>query len=380
MSANTQIKSSIGHATAPRMAIRFWDTPVAWWAAAGAALLAFEIYVMVSWVTSPDFRPSLPGVTPVPEWMKVAVTTGCILTLGLGLWLIWAFAIKPWRREGHLTTEAAFGLGTLCMWWQDPLQNLFVPYFFYNYWLPNWGSWANQVPLVTLPHADRMGHPLYATIPGFVVMYFGGMLLGKAAMGWAKRRNPGISGVKLVGLSLVGLIVVMAGLEAIWLHIGFYVYPYTIEKLTFWSGHHYQMPVYENIFIGTSIAAGAWLVYFRNDVGETIVERGLSRLKLPQTQKSLLRFLSITFMINLVFAIYNLALQPFILNGSNIPQDIAERSYFTGEWCGPGQDVACWDRSLPIPTRDSAKVDPNGNLVPGKYPIAKPWPHKTTAD
>lgn len=380
MSTNTLGKSSIGHATTPTTATKFWDTGVAWWATAGALLLAFEVYVMVKWVMSEDFRPSLPGVTPLPEWMKIAVTACCISTFLLAVWMIWRFIYKPWRHEGHLTLDAAFGLGTLCMWWQDPLQNIFIPWFSYNFWLPNWGSWANQVPWISQVHADRLGHPLYASIPGFMLLYFGGMLVGKVSMEWAKKRNPNISTVKLVWLSLAVCTVVMMVLEMVWMRTGFYVYPYVIEDWTLFAGHYYQIPIYENIILGISIAAGAWLVYFRNDKGETIVERGLSGLKIPQGQKSVLRFLSVMFMINVFFGLYDIVLQPFILNADNVTKDIAERSYFSGEYCGPGKDIACWDKSLPIPTKYSARVNPEGKLVPGPLPMAKSWPYKTTAD
>jgi hypothetical protein len=361
----------------PRAVIRFWDTPVAWWAAGGAVLVAFEAYVFIAWFASNDFRRIAPGPTPLPTSMKVALIACCASTLGLGLWLIWRFVIKAWRRERQLTVVGAFGLATCLMFWQDPLQNQTVPWFSYNHWLPNMGSWANQIPGITQPHAAALADPVYASIPGFVLLYFGGMLVGKYVMERAKRRNPDISNVKLLWLTIAVATGVMGCLELAWMRTGFYIYPNTINSLTLFSGQYYQIPLYEFILDGITVAAMSWIIYFRNDKGETIVERGLSNLKVSQGRKSLMRFLAFTCIINVVFGVYDLAVQPFIHNGDGVPASIQQRSYFMGSYCGVSTDIACWTKSLPVPSIDSAKVTPSGVLVPGKTPIPTAVPLRT---
>src|SRR5262249_25526712 len=155
-------------------------------------------------------------------------------------------------------------------------QNIIMPWFSYNHWLPNMGSWANQVPGIVQPHATALADPVYASLPGFVLLYFGGMLLCKWAMERARRRNPDIATVKLLWISIAVATVTMGCLELAWMHTGFYIYPRTIQGVTLFSGNYYQIPLYEFIIDGVTVAAMGWLMYFRNDRGETIVERGLA--------------------------------------------------------------------------------------------------------
>jgi branched-subunit amino acid ABC-type transport system permease component len=356
---------------------RFWDTPAAWWSLGGGLLLAFEAYIFIAWFASKDFKRIPTGPTPLPSSMKIALVACCVSTLGLGLWLLWRFVFKPWRRERQLTVIGAFGLATCLMFWQDPLQNQLIPWFSYNHWLPNMGSWANQFPGILQPHAASLADPVYASMPGFVLLYFGGMLITKYVMERARVRNPNISTVKQLWLSIGVATVIMGCLELAWMRTGFYIYPHTVKSLTLFSGSYFQIPIYEFLIDGVTVAAMGWLVYFRNDKGETIAERGLSGLNLSQKKKGLMRFLAFTCLINVVFGAYNLVVQPLVMNGGGVPKAIQERSYFMGNYCGQGMDMACWDKSLPIPTIDSAKVNPNGLLVPGKYPIATSPPLKT---
>src|SRR5581483_12511763 len=151
---------------------------------------------------------------------------------------------------------------------------------------------------MTQPHGDALADPIYASIPGFVLLYFGGMLIGKYAMERARRRNPGISNVKLVWMTIGLSTLVMGCLELAWMRTGFYIYPNTIGSMTLFSGQYYQIPLYEFIIDSITVAAMAWIVYFRNDKGETIVERGLSNLRVSQGKKSLMRFLAFTCIIN----------------------------------------------------------------------------------
>ena len=364
--------------TVDAVVTKLWDTPVAWWSLLGAGFVAFEAYVFIAWIASSDFHDIGPGKTPLPTSMKVALVACCASTLGLGLWLIWRFVIKPWRRERQLTVVGAFGLATCLMFWQDPSQNQVIPWFSYNHWLPNMGSWANQIPGVVQPHADALADPIYASIPGFVLLYFGGMLVGKSLMERARRRNPDISSPKLIFMTIAAGTVVMGCLELAWMRTGFYIYPNTIKSLTLFSGQYYQIPVYEFIIDGVTVAAMGWLIFFRNDKGETIAERGLSQLRVSAGKKSLMRFLAFTAIINLVFGAYDLVVQPFAMNASGVPKSIQERSYFMGGYCGAGTQMACWNPALPIPTINSAKVSPSGALVLGSKPLPKEVPLRTT--
>jgi len=362
----------------PQAKSRFWDQPVSWWAAAGAALLAYFTYIIVSWILSDDFERIPAGPTPVPGWMQAALVACVVGTILLCIWMLWRFVYVPWRAEGKLTTMGAFGLATLTLWVQDPLQNFQLPWFSYNHWLPNMGSWINQFPMIVEPHGEALSDPVYASLPGFVLLYFGGALVGNYVMNKARERNPEIGAPKLMALSVLVCSFVFMCLELSWMRTGFYIYPNVIPSLTLFAGHYYQLPIYEIIIDGFLTASMSWIVFFRNDKGETVVERGLSNLKLSQGKKSLMSVLAFAFIMNLLFGAYNVVVQPFMHQGHTVPLTIQERSYFMGTYCGPGTDMACWNDALPIPEKNSAKVGPDGLLHPGSDPIPQAVPYKTT--
>src|SRR5262249_40563729 len=75
------------------------------WAFFGALLLAFEAYVLIKWVTGPNFQNVPPGPTPVPLGFKIA---GTAITIGgavATVWFFWQWVVKPWRRSRTVTAE-----------------------------------------------------------------------------------------------------------------------------------------------------------------------------------------------------------------------------------------------------------------------------------
>jgi len=358
---------------------KFWNTPVAWWATGGGLILAFEAYVFTAWVLSDDFKRIPAGPTPLPEWMKVALVACVISTVGLFLWLVWGWIYKPWRRTGALTTLGAFGIASATMVWHDPLQNQTIPWFSYNHWLPNMGAWGNQVPFIEQVNNEALGDPLYVSLPGFVLLYFGGAIIGCWAMNKMRERKPDIGTPQLIFMTIALCTVVMAVLELAWMRTGFYIYPYTIDDFTLFSGEYYQIPVYELLIDGVTVAAMSWVVFFRNDKGETIVERGLGDLTVSARKKALLRVLSFVLIINLIFGAYDLIVQPFIHSGDGVPKVHQERSYFMGNYCGEGSQTACWNKALPMPLDESAKLNPRTlKLEPGSHPLPDFVPFKRT--
>jgi hypothetical protein len=369
----------------PQRKTRFWDTPVAWWAALGVMLLAGEAYIFTRWFLSSDLRRIPAGPTPVPGWMKVTLVLSCIGIIGGFVFVMWRWCIKPWRKTGNLTTLGAFGIATLTMFWQDPLQNQIVPWYSWNHWLPNTGSWANEIPGMSQVNATALAEPLYIVITGFTLFYFGfGAIYGSWVMDKVKARRPDVGTPWLIAASLVACTVTLGVVEVFWMRAGAYIYPSAIPSLTLFYGHTYQLPIYEIVIDGILAAMCSWTVYFRNAKGETVVERGLSNLNLSTAKRNVLRILALAVAVNLIYAMYSLTLQPLVHDAHSWPTDIVKRSYFAEGWCGPGPmaphevRMACFSGSLPVPTRGSAVLLPNGTLAPGTHPLAKAVPFLTT--
>jgi hypothetical protein len=78
--------------------------------------------------------------------------------------------------------------------------------------------------------------------------------------------------------------------------------------------------------------------------------------------------------LNLItFGTYNLPMSILGLYSSPFPKDILDRSYFMDGLCGPGTSYACPGTNVPIPRRDSAHLDPAGNLI---VPTKSCWPQE----
>ena len=63
------------------------------------------------------------------------------------------------------------------------------------------------------------------------------------------------------------------------------------------------------------------------------------------------------------FVCYNVPGQRIGLHADPWPQDVQERSYFTGAVCGDGTDPPAQTLELPDPTKHSGYIDSDGKLV-----------------
>ena len=79
--------------------------PIHIWATVGGAILAFQLYVWIRWITGPNFERVPPGPSDPPTFMKVIlVTWTAVIFVGLPV-AIYYFIIRPWRRERRITLD-----------------------------------------------------------------------------------------------------------------------------------------------------------------------------------------------------------------------------------------------------------------------------------
>jgi hypothetical protein len=138
--------------------------------------------------------------------------------------------------------------------------------------------------------------------------------------------------------------------------------------LTLFYGHYYQFPIYETLLLSLPMTAVTCLRYFKNDRGQTLVERGLHDVGGSGLKRTAIRFLALVAATNVIFlGLYNIPMQWFAMRTTAPVQDIVDRSYLLNGICGPGTTYACPGKDIPIPRPESAHVDPQGQLVkPGR--------------
>ena len=128
----------------------------------------------------------------------------------------------------------------------------------------------------------------------------------------------------------------------IWMPFGVYTYVGGHWPLLFPDAYH-MFPLNEAIFIGTWSTLVVFLYTFRNDKGQTLVERGIDQVKGGPVKKAALQILAMIAIFQIGLAVLYTVPQVawFGSKPNEWPKDAQERSYLVDNICGPEADWAC---------------------------------------
>jgi hypothetical protein len=187
---------------------------------------------------------------------------------------------------------------------------------------------------------------------------------GMKVMRWSEAKWPHLGRVGLAVILYGAFLVFDLVTEVFWIRLGLYSYEGATGPFVLFPGHYYQIPMYEILLAGVWYSSIIMLWYYRNDKGQTIVERGADQLRGSARRSRGVRTLALIGGFNLLFALlYNLPLTWISAQSNEWPKDAYTRSYFTQGICGPGTDTACPDGRLPLTREGSARISPDGTLV-----------------
>jgi Spirocyclase AveC-like len=335
------------------------------WAAFGAFYLFFQLYSFAKWILSGDAKPVPHGVTPIPESM-VHWATFWQTSLCLGsLWLFYAVVVKPWRRDGRLSTGGMLWFASETLWFQDAFCNWFTPVLSYNSILLNWGSWNASVPGWISFNAEKAVSPLVLYIGMYPLVFCGAPLLLANLMKKAKARWPQLGNVPLIAMMFVALGIFAVLAEGSWIQTGMYTYAGLWSPLTLWPDQPNKVPVAYIFIVDSMVFTGlACMMYFRDDKGLTFAEKGANSLGVTGFA-TLQRQLAIIGASCVIFVLgYTLPVNYFALRGTGWSPSVQEKSYFTHGICGDGTDYACPGGSVPTPLGTNViHLAPDGTLV-----------------
>jgi Spirocyclase AveC-like len=351
--------------------------PVQWWAGFGAVTFAFVAYLMIRWVTGPNFVRVPVGPSEPPTAMKVVLNTGQILLSVTAVIIVYWFLVRPWQQGRGLTTD---GLLVLCFagaWWIDPIGNYFGHWIVYNAYLPNRGSWVAEVPgwnAYAAPGATTV-EPFPFLPAMYISLFFLMTVLVSKIMGWMRRRWPHWSSTRIVATAFVAGFVLDIPIEAFgFMPLGFWEFPGAGQHLVIFPDSYHAFPLHL-----AALASALWtgfgaLRFFRNDRGETVAERGLSEIPLSTGRKNVVRFLAMFGAANAIMLGY--VLPATILIGSHAskwPTDLQQRSYFLDGVCGGGTDRLCPQVGHPNPRGNDSipRTGPDGTLRLPNGEVAK---------
>jgi len=340
--------------------------PVKAWALVGALILTFQAYVMVKWLTGPYTQSVDPGPDTPPMAMKIAIVSYLIIQWIMFVVIGYRVLVRPWRRERRVTFDGLlFFAWCAFFWFFDPVSNAAGLFFTYNSWIPNIGSWTLDTPGWLTPGSP--GHmipePLIFGAGCYVVAFIPSTIFGSWLMRRTRQRWPGMGSFGLIGVCYAAMVTLGLFVEAAWMRMGIYTFAGAIKGLTLFPDHYYALPVYESVLWGATLTGVAYMRWSMNDRGHSIAERGIDRVKTTPRRKDLLRGLAIIGMLDVIAILtYTIPILGFAAHSGPWPEDVLKRSYFTDHVCGPETNIACPGKNIPIFTRNSVTITPDGRI------------------
>jgi Spirocyclase AveC-like len=324
--------------------------PVVWWAAAGSCFVALQFYLLIRWVTGANFHHIGTGVTPVPEYMKIAVHgTEAVMAVGIPL-MLFRFVVRPWRRDGRLSLDGLLILAFFWVWWQDPLFNYVTSGFNNSSVALNMGGWASYIPGWNSPNGGRIPEGIVWDLGFYLVLCAGGAIGATALMKRWRARTPTVRTATMFAALFCAYMVGDFVIEMFFVRTGFYSYAGAVRGWTIFTGRFYQFPMYEPFVVGVLVTGWTAVRYFVDDAGQTIAERGAAELRVGSRRRTLVRFLGLVGLLNVVFLLgYSTLIQLWQIHPGPWPKSVQQRSYFDNGICGIGTSVACPDGQSPLP-------------------------------
>ncbi|HTK66501.1 MAG TPA: spirocyclase AveC family protein [Pseudonocardia sp.] len=349
--------------TSPRTSV-----PVRFWAVIGCLMWAFQTFVLLKWVSGPFFHPVSPGPVEPPTSMKATIVTFLVLEWIAFAWLGFRWVVRPLVRERRLSFD---GMMFICWsawyWFWDPFGNYLSITYSYNAWIPNMGSWTNDIPGWNTPGTPgaQVPEPWLFTGGLYGTVIVGTSMLGCAIMRRLRRRYPAMGTLGLLASTYAVFVLVATGLELLWMRIGLYTYLATPDGLPVaFPDHYYKYPLVEGLFFGAMLTSMVYLRWSVNDRGESIAERGASTLRVGGVARTGLRLMAMVGFTNVV--VFGVFYVPYLMiwspHPAKVPLDIQRRSYFMNGLCGPATNIACPDGNVPLFREGSVTVGPDGAL------------------
>lgn len=325
------------------------------WAGLGIFWFLFQAYVLGRWITGPNFVAIDPGPDPISDGLKNFLLLAQIFCPLLCLACLWTWIIVPWRREGRLTSDAMIVISATTAFFWDFSPSFVVDQVTYNSHMFNRGSWGlGSWPGWVSPAGNRVAEPLLFVPPAYIVLVLSQVIFVCWVLRKLKAQRPNTGMATLIAAIIASLFCIDSIVEMTFLRTGLYAYTTTIPELTLFAGKTYQFPLTEGFFFG-GLALGAIgiLKFFKDDRGQTFVERGIEKLQVSNSGKQLLRLCCIYGWIHTgFFVLYMMPVTLITLNGGHYPQGYP--SYMLNGLCVygdqrnecPGPGV-----SIPRPTR-----------------------------
>lgn len=316
------------------------------WALLGAAQLLLFAVIVYRWAASGHMKRTPTGVDVASSYVQNFAHAFDVVSPILGLLVLYFLCIKPWRREGRITGDGIMCLSLLTLYvpW-DIALNAAAPVFQYNSYSFNRGSWLADLPFTTLPNAQLIPEPILGAWPAYLWGMMLPMVIGCWAIRAMKARWPQ-RGYLPIFAALFVAFCLFDSFELLVLRSQWMQYGASVKELTLFSGHRWQLPIVETVGYALFLVVGTAFRLFRDDKGNTVVERGADSMK--TRHKTGVRFLATTgfcvVLLNLTYVLPHIAVS---LHANSFPKD--SPSYLTNGVCGGDTGIECIGPGTPLP-------------------------------
>jgi hypothetical protein len=236
----------------------------------GALVAGYALWTWGAWLASGPTQINATRDPGAPSWW-VARTYETIMAATVVI--ISVYVVRQCLQQRRLVFDAIFVIAGFFMLFWDPMVNWMQPNFMYSSQWLNLNTWVAQAPGVVNPTAGLMPQPVFIMfiypfgLLGFSIILNHGMRV-------VQRRFPQISTVALLAVAYAYGLFLGFCLEAPIFLFNLWGLPGAPASLSlFANGQRYAWAEYLTTgIVFTTLAA---VRYFRNDKGQTIVERGL---------------------------------------------------------------------------------------------------------
>jgi uncharacterized membrane protein len=283
--------------------------------------------------------PTDPGPDPLPPVMGQFIFWVQIVAMLMGAFAFWYFVIRPWIREGQLSTTGMLYIAWLTLFFQDPMMNYTSATVLYNSYMVNLGTWTlGSTPGWTSPNGNNLPEPLLLIIVGYTIIGYSLCFPVLAMLNKCKERWPSLSKFRLALIGIATLAVLDTIFESLLLRTGVYAYPGGIRELTLFAGETYQFPLTEGLtYGGLTIGMTMVLLLYRDDKGQTFVEQGIEKLRIGKAGRQWVKFLALFAYVHIsMFVVFTIPNQWLATHSDPFPEGYP--SYMINGLCAYGVD------------------------------------------
>lgn len=341
------------------------------WAWVGVAWLTLITYSVSMWIHTGQAIPTIAVVPPEDQW-RIVLFRALEVCFAIGVCLVVNFfVIRPKRQTGQLSTTGLVVLTMPLLWFQDPLINYVVPNGVFSSIFYNLGNWSAQVPGAVGPNINLVPEPLFQGGVYMTLIFFQIMGIFWLMRAWKNRRpNTSFGRLLVVGVFGAFLFDLLLELPAVFLQV--WAYPGAIRAWSVWPGTPHQFPIYEAPLFGLTTFLWACVLYFKDDRGQMMCERGVDRLKLSAGKKTFLRYLALMGLFQTIFITsYFMPIWWFSMRADAWPDSLP--AHLRNNICGPGSDVMCPGKGVPyFRAKEGILITPDGKMTGQPYQYQDP--------